>query len=414
MIRVFVVSPGLPDDAGGAQVRAKRHTDYLRKQEGFDARLIGWDRSAGSEAEPALPCFVDPIRLSINGYRSGRRLWKQIKLILHLQELFIRLGWFLWRRRHQFDVLHSIGSSQWFNLVSLQIASWLSKPTVTEMIGVGHDPLSLSRKRKRHDRQLFPHRPLRYRWFLQADAYVSKAFPLAESYRTAGLSEDRLFRIASAVDSDVFRPVKGTEERRAVRQRLGLNMCDEIVLFVGRVSHEKGLHWLLPAFRDLNRRRPQARLLIVGPIRKVDRAYAEARREEVRRWGLSDKVRLVGAVANVEAYMRAADVFVLPSPHEGFSGVILEAMASGLPIVASDVPGISQSQIDNGIHGVLFPVGDVRRMTVAIEGLLADPERAEALARAARDRVEEAFTFDVIGPQYMEMYRSVVAEHVCK
>jgi len=123
---------------------------------------------------------------------------------------------------------------------------------------------------------------------------------------------------------------------------------------------------------------------------------------------LQHKIHFLDRVENVDEYLRAADIFVLPTKREGFSGAVLEAMATGLPIVTSDIPEISHSQITNGVEGILVPVGDVEKLTETIISLLGNRQQCARLGQAARMRVESEFTYDMIGSKYLKLYRHLL------
>lgn len=207
-LRILVISPDLPH-SGGAATRAFRHAEYLNTSQEFEARLIAWNKGKAAAGEYQFPTWMHPISLFFNDFRTGSPLSQMFKLFFHVVEITVRLGWYLLNNRKRIDLLHSIGSSDWFNLIAIPLAKWIQKPVVTEIIGHGHDPLSLGRQTGQPKKQLFPHRPLKYQLFLMADAYVSKSAALSQAYRMANMSESQLYQIASAVDLEKFRPVKG-------------------------------------------------------------------------------------------------------------------------------------------------------------------------------------------------------------
>jgi glycosyltransferase involved in cell wall biosynthesis len=318
------------------------------------------------------------------------------------------LGWLLFTLRHQFDILHVIFAASWFGLASIPLAKALSKPVIVEMVALHtDDPLTLNRRHNRPEQQILPHRPLKYDLFLKADAFVSKSHALSQSYREAGLPESKLFQIHSGVDSREFSPPT-IEEKVALRGKLGLNSEDVIILFVGRIDERKGPHRLLAAFREIVPRHPQAKLLIVGPAIRRAPSLPEALYDRAAAWGLSKYVQIVGQVSNVHEYMRAADIFALPTIQEGFSVAILEAMSSGLAIVTSDIPEIALSQVQHAVEGLLVPTSDTTRLAQALMKLISDSALRARLGEAARRRVLKEFTLDIIGDQYVRLYERLL------
>jgi glycosyltransferase involved in cell wall biosynthesis len=138
-----------------------------------------------------------------------------------------------------------------------------------------------------------------------------------------------------------------------------------------------------------------------GPERDALGAHIRAR-------GLEDSVHLVGEARDVPAILREFDVFALPSKAEGTSMSVLEAMASGIPVVASAVGG-TPDLLDQGRCGVLVPPNDVSALADALVDLLRAPDRRRALAAAARARVARDFDESVVARRYEGLYRGADA-----
>jgi len=124
--------------------------------------------------------------------------------------------------------------------------------------------------------------------------------------------------------------------------------------------------------------------------------------------GLEQSVRFVGVVDEVAPVLKAADLLLLPSETESFGLVALEAMASGVPVVASDVGGLPEV-VEHGVSGYLAPVGDVQAMASYSLEILGDCAGARRFARAARKRAVDLFDYRNIVPQYEAVYERVLA-----
>jgi len=146
-----------------------------------------------------------------------------------------------------------------------------------------------------------------------------------------------------------------------------------------------------------------ARLVLVGDGPEYGRT-----RELVEKLGLADHVRYVGVVDGVAPLLAAADVLLLPSETESFGLVALEAMASGVPVVASDVGGLPEV-VEHGVSGYLAPVGDVDAMAGYCLKLLSDCEDGKKMGEAARRRASEKFDYRSIIPQYERIYERLLA-----
>jgi len=174
--------------------------------------------------------------------------------------------------------------------------------------------------------------------------------------------------------------------------------CD--VLFVGWIIPAKGIAELLEAARRL----PELRFTLVGPTRPD---YLATVRPQVD--ALADRLRLLPALPReqvIDLY-RQADVFVLPTWREGFPNVVLEAMAAGLPVVATEVGAIPDA-IENGREGFLIPPRDVDALTAALAKLATDRSLRLQMGASARARVEACFSPLAVATRLGEIYDELV------
>lgn len=164
----------------------------------------------------------------------------------------------------------------------------------------------------------------------------------------------------------------------------------------------KRLEDVVQIFRRV-RERMDARLVLVGDGPEYGKTRAL-----VEKLGLEDRVRFVGVVNEVAPVLKAADLLLLPSETESFGLVALEAMASGVPVVASNVGGLPEV-VEHGVSGYLAPVGDVDAMARYSLEILGDCAGAKRFSRAARARAVDAFDYNTIVPQYEAIYERVLA-----
>lgn len=202
---------------------------------------------------------------------------------------------------------------------------------------------------------------------------------------------DRLHVVHCGIDLTLFEP----------RARGGSASVPEI-LTVGRVVPVKGQALLVEALAELGRRGVEARLTIVGdgPQLAPLRALAE-------RLGVTDRVEFAGAVGQdeIRRYYERADVFTLPSFAEGLPVVLIEAMATGLPVVASRITGIPEL-VDEGVSGLLVTPGDVTDLTAALERMLREPaERRAAMGRSGRDKVVAEFDLEQTAAELVDLFK---------
>jgi D-inositol-3-phosphate glycosyltransferase len=214
--------------------------------------------------------------------------------------------------------------------------------------------------------------------------------------------------VPCGVNLDIFRPT----DRRTGRQRIGVRDDEELVLYVGRIEPLKGIDRLLAAVGRLQKTRP-VKLLIVGGD---DRPLPEFQRlKELREeLGVEDSVVFVGRVAqeDLRYYYSAADVFVLPSHHESFGMVALEALACETPVVATRVGGL-ESVVRDGETGCLLPDNEPHSLAEAIKELLSRTTPAIAEPGSLRASTTR-FRWSEIAAAVIDEYRSLLDERAAE
>jgi glycosyltransferase involved in cell wall biosynthesis len=194
------------------------------------------------------------------------------------------------------------------------------------------------------------------------------------------------------------------QRRLAARAAIGLRNDDEVVVSLGRQEFPKGHRFLLEAVERLAPTRPRLVLLMVG---RDGHASPEIGRI-ARRPGVSDVVRFVGHREDAPDLLAAADVFAFPSLIEGLGGALIEAMALGLPIVASDLEAIREV-VEEGGNARLVPAGSPSGLAAAIAGLLEDRATAAAFGARSRAIFEDRFTVERSTGRMVELYRRLAA-----
>jgi glycosyltransferase involved in cell wall biosynthesis len=206
--------------------------------------------------------------------------------------------------------------------------------------------------------------------------------------------------IPNAVDVERFVTLP---PRAAAREAFGLPPGAPVVGFAGRLTPVKGPQVLVEAAPLLLREAPEARIVIAGegPLRP-------ALEDAARAAGLAERVRFPGAVPDVRVVMAAADVWAVPSLEEGGGIVALEAMAAGLPLVASDVGG-QRETVEPGLTGIRVPPGEPEALARALARLLDDGDLARRLGTAAREEARSRPDADEMARRVAEVYQSVTA-----
>jgi glycosyltransferase involved in cell wall biosynthesis len=215
-------------------------------------------------------------------------------------------------------------------------------------------------------------------------------------HRVEGCSLERIVVIPNGIDLDriATAPHEGDAPLSDSRPVIGT---------IGRLSPKKGQEDLLSAAALVLARMPEARVVLVG-----DGRLAGALRKQAHDLGIESRVRFLGAVPDGARLLPLLDVYVLPSHIEGMSMGLIEAMAAGRPIVATDAGGNAENVID-GVSGLIVPPRAPDRLADAILTLLKDPDRARAMGEQARRRAREHFTVDTMVRRMEQLYRECLA-----
>jgi glycosyltransferase involved in cell wall biosynthesis len=218
-----------------------------------------------------------------------------------------------------------------------------------------------------------------------AHRVVANSRAAAERLRIEGISSSKIEIIPNGIDLAMF-PRHDYSPRP---RRIAMIAC---------LREEKRVDVLVAAAATILERYPDAEFLIAG-----DGTCREALEEQARATGVRHRCRFLGHRDDVPAVLAEADVFVLPSRSEAFPNSIIEAMAAGLPVVASDVGGIPEL-VEDGRTGRLVPPGDPQALAGALLELLDHPDRVEAFGREGRDRIERSYSFDRMVQQFETLY----------
>jgi len=196
--------------------------------------------------------------------------------------------------------------------------------------------------------------------------------------------------IHNGVDPAVFRPRPRTEVL-AGRDSLGIPAAAPVVGIVARIVKEKGFREFLGMAKVLHDSGSDARFLVVGDSLASDRdQFGAVFQRLVSSSGLAGRFVFTGLTDDVARYLGLMDIFVLPTYREGFPRSVIEAMASGLPVVTTDVRGCREAVID-GETGIIVPPRDTPALTAGVRRLLQDRGEAQRMGRAGRKRAEQQY-----------------------
>ncbi len=246
----------------------------------------------------------------------------------------------------------------------------------------------------------------------QAERVVTVSYAMRDDLVRLGYDERKIRVVYNGIDVDKFNPEKvSLEERRRIRQNLGVQEDEYMILFVGRLVWVKGADTLLHAMPEITRKIPKAKLVIVGLGDQQDLL-----RHDVAKFGLQKNVVLKYEFLEEEdkiKYYAASDVCVFPSKYEPFGIVCTEAMALEKPVIvgATGVSGFREQVIPNepdqcGFHINPFEPHDIAKFVIT---LLEDEELRKKCGKNARKRVLEEFTWSKVAQDTVKVYEEVIA-----
>ena len=379
--RVLVVSTYYFPFQGGTETHARVVTKYLVAH-GMAVSVVTKRDDRGSADRDTID-GATVYRVPPSGPRGGLRKWLMLPFVL-AKVLSLR---------KEFDVIYCPGY-QGIGLAAIAAGWWLKRPVVLRSGNLGvlrGDQWNVPLARWHIPSGLWPVRWLKallQRIYMRADVMVCNCRENETEAIESGIPRDRVRYLPNAVDVAYFRPARG-DERSEARRAAGWPLDAQICVYVGRLSGEKGVMELLEAWRTLN---PAGWVLaLVGPDmpgHPID-AGPKARRF-VAEHSLGDRVIFHGESTDNAPLLRAADLYVLPSHYESFSNALVEAMGTGLPVVATRIGGMLDCVVE-GENGLLCRPRDAADLAASLREMMEAPERATVLGERARATVVHQF-----------------------
>lgn len=368
---------------GGAEVQARRLARYQHER-GHTVLVIARRRLDDAEERRWPPCeLIDGVpvyRVSVWGH--GR---------LAAVSYFLGGLWLLLRHTKKYQVIHAHMLSA--PAVLGGIAGWLlGKRVVAKASGGGFQIRSNISDLQASAGQ---------RWLLRHTLHCLLAInrEIAADLERMGFPARQITYLPNGIDVQEFRPAD--EPLVQIRRRLGLPVEGPILVFTGRLRQVKNLATLVEAVALVAGDFPTVCLVIVGEGRERERLERCVAALE-----LAERVRFIGEVNDVRPYLHAADLFVLPSLKEGLSNSMLEAMACGIPVVATAVGG-APDLICHGENGLLLsPNPSPEEIAAALRMLLDNLALCREMGRRARQTVVETCAFEIVGEQLLALYTS--------
>lgn len=237
----------------------------------------------------------------------------------------------------------------------------------------------------------------------RCSAFVAISSPVLQELKAHGVADNTIVRIPNSVDTERFCPVSETDKYE-IRKALGIREEAFVVTYTGRLVDYKGLPLLLRVWREVHAGYGESCLLLVGSGGLDMHNCENGLRDFVREHdGLGDCVTFVGSVGNVQTYLQASDVFVLPTERDAFGISLIEAMACGIPVIASRVGGIPDILQDN-VDGCLIASGDFQQLRDSLDMLHGDASLRKRLGCRARDSVVQRFSERAVLDRYLQLF----------
>ncbi len=375
-LRILMVSTYFHPIVGGAERQAFALAKQLLKE--------GHSVTVATCRFPHLQA-----RETVEGIHIHRIIRPVSRGVLYGGSYLTSLGTYLWMRRRDYDLIH-VHLLFLDALAAGVIGGALKKPIVVKA-ACGGDFGDVARLER------VGHAALWRAGFQRINRVVATSGQVVEELVGYGMPQERIIQIPNSVDVERYRP---SEDRERAKRSLGL--VGDVVVFVGRLDPQKGLGTLLDAWGSVVAARPHATLYLMG------KGLQEAQlRLTAQQRGLSDHVVFCGEQRDVLPYLQAADLFVLPSLAEGMSNALLEAMACGLPCVATRIGGTVEV-IQDGVNGCLVERDDAQGLANMLISLLSNPTLAHQLGWAARRTVEERYPMPRVVDRYLMLYEELL------
>jgi glycosyltransferase involved in cell wall biosynthesis len=325
-----------------------------------------------------------PERETIDGFEVVRlsypdwRYWGSLAIMC-------KLFWLLMQNARRFRIFHVQGAGP-IGALAVVVTRVLGKQAYVSLMG--SERHYLPKTTRVPEKVLF--------WLMRsATKMIAISHEIEKELVQHGFARNKIEFIPYGVDTVLFFPKDGK-----------LNSTGTYTfpkaIFTGRLVKEKGLEYLILAWKEVMECFPSAELLIVG-----DGPLREPLQQQCRELGIQSNVRFLGMRSNVQAYLQQADLYVSSSISEGLSNSILEAMACGLPVVGTKISGTSDL-INHGVNGLLVEPAKVEDLSKTILHVLRNPDLAERLGVAAAQTIREKYSINRIADAMIELYANAI------
>lgn len=383
-VRICMLMANFWPPAGGGQQQLYRLSISLIKK---GARVIVLMRSHNTKAHYSRIENVEIYAMPV--------IFDNLRIIPSFCYILFSLIWLI-RNRKNYDIIHC---HQAYSPATIGIlAKFLLKKKVVVKITASNEYGEVQEMKR------LPFFKIRKKFLEEVDKFILISPQVKKELLGIGMLEEKMVYIPNGIELRSECSFDAISKNTA-RKRLQLPYR-QIVIFSGRLSREKSLDTLLHAWKEVNNKVTGAHLLFLGDggnFRNVE----EELRGLSRELGLDKTVHFMGRVDNVHDYLLASDVFVLPSISEGMSNALLEAMMSGLAVIASKIDA-NNNVIQDKINGLLFECKNSNQLSDFIVLLLNETELRRNLGREAKKSAIEKYSMDLVADKHLQLYNQLL------
>jgi glycosyltransferase involved in cell wall biosynthesis len=235
-----------------------------------------------------------------------------------------------------------------------------------------------------------------------ADRFIAICQEVADEYKSGGIVDEKVEIVYNGIDVETFKP----RDKQELRGTLGLPEARKVFTYTGKLNKGKGLEMLLRVWEKFSAEHSNVFLVLVGGGGFQFLNCEVELREFVKTHNLEDSVLFTGYTEDVVSYLCASDFFVLPSDSEAHSISILEAMACGLPTIATETGGVND-YMEHGKNGFMIPIGDEAALLDVMRSLIAAAFDVDLVSQNARRCVVENFSISTIAQQHQDLFNSL-------
>lgn len=307
----------------------------------------------------------------------------------------IKVFKWLWKHRKEYDAIHCVKAGP-EAIACNCISKILKKPL---LVKIAQDELSPRELKSAKGIKRIT-RTVRQNFLKTSDNFIAISKEIFQNLRNLGIKADKIVSIPNGVNTIQF---SAAEERvkKELREELSIANEEIVLLFVGAINKRKGVYDLLEALSFLDFHVP-FRCVLCGPV--LEDIDFEKKIENLNR-ERNVTIDFRGKVQNVIEYMQAADIFILPSYSEGLPNVLLEAGATGLPLIATDIGG--SRDLVSKKNGILVTLGSSKEIKEAIDILITDNDKRKKMGIESRKLIEKNYSLDKVTESYINLYKNL-------